>query len=88
MGFTSDETISRTAGRSYGQTAEGFQGSDSIHGQIKTDGSKSDVRCLIAARLEDFLDDYADRPEAYSEEWNPSALKICRRIVNSVFTQN
>ena len=62
--------------------------SDSIHGQIKTDGSKSDVRCLIAARLEDFLDDYADRPEAYSEEWNPSALKICRRIVNSVFTQN
>lgn len=62
--------------------------SDSIHGQIKTDGSNSDVRCLIAARLEDFLDDYADRPEAYFEEWNPSALKICRRIVNNVFTQN
>nr|QIM10484.1 hypothetical protein PlAlph_3760 [uncultured Alphaproteobacteria bacterium] len=62
--------------------------SDSIHGQIKTDGSNSDARCLIAARLEDFLDDYADRPEAYSKEWSPSALKICRRIVNNVLTQN
>ena len=51
--------------------------SDNICEQIKTDGSNSDARCLIAARLEDFLN-----------AWNPAALKICRRIVNNFFAQN
>jgi len=62
--------------------------SDNICEQIKTDGSNSDARCLIAARLEDFLNDYAEHPESFSEAWNPAALKICRRIVNNFFAQN
>ena len=62
--------------------------SDNICEQIKTDGSNSDARCLIADRLEDFLNDYAEHPESFSEAWNPAALKICRRIVNNFFAQN
>lgn len=62
--------------------------SDNICEQIKTDGSNSDARYLIAARLEDFLNDYAEHPEGFLEVWKPAALRICRCIVNNVFTQN
>ncbi len=59
--------------------------SDQISEQVKTDGPDSDVRGLIAFRLEYFLNDYAERPEAYLCSWEPAALKICQELASFNF---
>ncbi|MCM1323372.1 MAG: hypothetical protein NC218_04360 [Acetobacter sp.] len=58
---------------------------DDIDDQLRTLGPRSDTRPLIAARLQEFLDDYAERPESYLYVWQPAALKICHNIVKQFF---
>lgn len=58
-------------------------GDDELSDQINTEANDSDVRYLVAFRLEYFLNDYAERPEAYFFVWESSDLKICQKIVKS-----
>lgn len=59
--------------------------SDNICTIIKEGSLNDDVRVLIALRLEELLNDYAERPDAYDKEWEPAALVICHKIIKKFF---
>lgn len=54
---------------------------DEIDNIAMSEGGHTDVRPEIACRLNEFVEDYALRPEAYNFKWRLGAIAICNKII-------